>query len=149
MIIETDVMIYDRKINVIQSQSKSFFKDKFNNEFITEKFFYDITKNLYQVSVGTSLEFWEQNGWINTKHPYGWVHWYCDFYLGKRCKDDERQISRWIRIASPKGRFFKQLVNLITKKHGSFNDLTISPKIRQTLQHWAYKLTEEDFLTYK
>ena len=49
MIIETDVMIYDRKINVIQSQSKSFFKDKFNNEFITEKFFYDISKNLLKL----------------------------------------------------------------------------------------------------
>ena len=49
MIIETDVMIYDRKINVIQSQSKSFFKDKFNNEFITEKFFYDIPKNLLKL----------------------------------------------------------------------------------------------------
>ena len=49
MIIETDVMIYDRKINVIQSQSKSFFKNKFNNEFITEKFFYDISKNLLKL----------------------------------------------------------------------------------------------------
>ena len=49
MIIETDIMIYDRKINVIQSQSKSFFKDKFNNEFITEKFFYDIAKNLLKL----------------------------------------------------------------------------------------------------
>ena len=49
MIIETDIMIYDRKINVIQSQSKSFFKDKFNNEFITEKFFYDIPKNLLKL----------------------------------------------------------------------------------------------------
>ena len=49
MIIETDMMIYDRKNNFIQSQSNSFFKDKFNNEFITEKFFYDISKNLLKI----------------------------------------------------------------------------------------------------
>jgi len=49
MIIETDMMIYDRKNSFIQSQSNSFFKDKFNNEFITEKFFYDIPKNLLKI----------------------------------------------------------------------------------------------------
>ena len=110
---------------------------------------YDKYINLYKVKVGTDLAFWESKKWITKFHPYGWVHWYCDFYLGRRCEDDERQIDRWSRIAGHKGRFFKQLVNLITKKNSSFNNESISPKIRQTLQHWAYKLTEEDFLSYK
>ena len=105
----------------------------------------DITKNKYKVNVGTSLEFWEEKNWINKSHPYGWVQWYCDFYLGKRSDDDERQISRWKALAGPKGRFKNFLITLIIKKNGKWNDDSISPKIRQTLQHWGYKLTKEDY----
>ena len=61
--------------------------------------------NKYEVNVGTSLEFWEDKGWIKKNNPYGWMHWYCDFYTGKRCKDDRRQIDRWVRTAGPKSRF--------------------------------------------
>eukprot|EP01040_Poterioochromonas_malhamensis_P011618 gene11618-12676_t len=85
---------------------------------------YDKSINFYNVKVGSTLEFWERSGWISKYHPYGWMQWYCDFYEGKRCPDDERQINRWIRTAGPKS----------------------SPKIRQTLQHWAYILTEDDLV---
>ena len=37
------------------------------------------------------------------------------------------------------------LITLIVKKGGKYNDFSISPKIRQTLQHWGYKLTKKDF----
>ena len=30
------------------------------------------------------------------------------------------------------------------KKNGKYNDITISPVIRQSLQHWAYKLKASD-----
>ena len=82
---------------------------------------------------------------MKKSHPYGWVHWYCDFFMGKRSDDDERQIKRWQALASKKGRFMRFLVTQIVKKNGKWNDETISPKIRQTLQHWAYKLTKKDF----
>ena len=36
------------------------------------------------------------------------------------------------------------LVTQILKKNGSYDDET-SPKIRQVLQHWGYKLTKSDF----
>ena len=39
---------------------------------------------------------------ITKYNPYGWMHWYCDFYMGKRGPDDERQISRWMKTAGPK-----------------------------------------------
>ena len=84
-------------------------------------------------------------GWITKHNPYGWVHWYCDFFLGKRTADDERQIKRWMGLASERGRFRKWLVTQILKKNGKWNDDSISPKIRQTLQHWAYKLIKADF----
>jgi len=105
----------------------------------------DVSINKYKVSVGTSLEFWESKNWINKLHPYGWVQWYCDFYQGKRCPDDERQIQRWKNLAGPRGRFMRFLVTQIIKKGAKWNDETISPKIRQVLQHWGYKLTNADY----
>ena len=78
-------------------------------------------------------------------HPYGWVQLYCVFYQGKRCPDDERQIQRLKNLAGPRGRFMRFLVTQIIKKGAKWNDETISPKIRQVLQHWGYKLTNADY----
>ena len=105
----------------------------------------DITKNKYGVRVGTSLKFWEQKNWMRKSHPYGWVQWYCDYYSGERSEDDDRQIKRWESLAGPNGRFRKFLVTQILKKNGKWNDESISPKIRQVLQHWGYRLTRKDF----
>lgn len=107
---------------------------------------YDKSINKYKVKVGTTLEFWEKNDWITKYHPYGWIQWYCDFYLGKRCKDDIRQINRWKAVAGKNGRFRKWLINLIHKNKTSYNDYHISPKIRQTLLHWAFELQKNDCL---
>ena len=82
--------------------------------------------------------------WITENHPYGWVQWYCDFYNGKRSEDDKWQISRWKKTAGPNSRFRKQLINMLKKKRKKYNDFSISPKIRQTLQHWAYVLKKRD-----
>jgi hypothetical protein len=106
---------------------------------------YDKSINKYNVKVGTTLEFWESKNWIIKTHPYGWVEWYCDFCLGKRGDDDKRQIQRWKNLAGCKGRFMRFLVTQILKKNGKYDDITISPKIRQVLQHWGYKLTKKDF----
>ena len=37
------------------------------------------------------------------------------------------------------------LVTQILRKNGKYNDESISPKIRQVLQHWGYVLTKKDF----
>lgn len=105
---------------------------------------YDKSLNKYNVKVGTTLEFWESKEWIDQIHPYGWVQWYCDFCVGKRCKDDERQIKRWLQTAGPNSRFRRRLINMINKKNTKFDDFDISPKIRQTLQHWGYVLNNKD-----
>ena len=108
---------------------------------------YDKQINKYGVKVGTTLEFWEGKGWIKKHHPYGWVHWYCDFFSGKRGPDDERQVKRWKGLAGHRGRFMRFLVTQILKKgtKKDWNNPEISPKIRQVLQHWGYKLTKKDF----
>ena len=109
---------------------------------------YDTSINKYKVKVGTTLRFWEKMKWISKDDPYGWVQWYCRFYNGRRLpKEDKRQINRWKKIAGPKGRFRGFLVTLILKGDTNYDDESISPKIRQTLQHWGYKLKKEDFNT--
>ena len=106
---------------------------------------YDTSINKYGVKVGTTLEFWECKKWIHEQNPYGWMQWYCDFYTGKRGPDDQRQIDRWKKTAGPRSRFRRALINLLKRNGADYNDFTISPKVRQTLQHWGYVLTKKDF----
>ena len=104
--------------------------------------------NRFGVKCGASLEMWEESGWISNLDPYGWFQWYCRFYLGRRCTDDEHQISRQLGIAGPTGRFRNQLIGKIARAGADVNDASISPVIRQTLQHWAYTLTLQDAERY-
>lgn len=110
---------------------------------------YDKKVNKYNVKCGSSLENWEENGWIDKQDPYGWFQWYCRFYQGRRTNDDERQIKRWEKLAGPNGRFRRRLMNLIIQKEKKYNDPTISPVIRQVLLHWGYELTSKDLSDYK
>ena len=130
--------------NIHKQYPKSWWKNIPENHLSRPWKDYDKTINKYKVKVGTTLEFWEDKNWISKHHPYGWYHWYCDFYNGKRSPDDERQISRWKKTAGPKSRFRRALINEIIRKESKYNDFTISPKKRQTLQHWGYKLTKKD-----
>ena len=108
---------------------------------------YDVKINKYGKKVGTTLEFWEGKNWIEKQDPYGWMQWYCEFYSGRRSKDDDRQIKRWCQLAGPNGRFRKWLITQILKKgtKKDWDSHSISPAIRQTLQHWGYKLKKKDF----
>ena len=48
----------------------------------------------YGVKCGTSLRFWENKGWIYKIDPNSWFQWYFRHCLGRRLKDNERQINR-------------------------------------------------------
>mmetsp|Transcript_5169 Transcript_5169/g.7165 ORF Transcript_5169/g.7165 Transcript_5169/m.7165 type:complete len:293 (-) Transcript_5169:264-1142(-) len=106
---------------------------------------YNPNVNKFGVKCGGDLDMWESSGWITELDPYGWFQWYCRFYLGRRTDDDERQIGRANGVIGPKGRFRVQLMNRIAQAGKAFNDTSVSPVIRQTLQHWGYSLTEKDF----
>ena len=56
--------------------------------------YYNVGVNKYDVKCGTSLRVWENNGWINSIDPFGWIQWYFRYWLSRRYLDDERQISR-------------------------------------------------------
>ena len=102
--------------------------------------YYDLNVNKYNVKYGTS--FWENKGWINKIDPYGWFYWYFRYWIGRRSKDDEKQINRLKKIVS---RFRGKLVKMIKDVGSKFDDYSILPKIRQILLHWGYELTEKDF----
>ncbi len=87
-----------------------------------------VRSNLFQVHSGMTLAEWERRGWINEADPLGWFQWYCRFYLGRRIKDDKRQIARW--------RAFTRHRDAI-RIHGN-KDLTNRMAQRQALLQWAY-----------
>ena len=98
--------------------------------------------NKYGVKCGTSLRFWENKVWIDKIDPYGWFQWYFRYGLGRRSKNDKRQINAWKKIVS---RFRGNLVKMIKNAGSKYDDYSISAKIRQILLHWGYELTEKDF----
>lgn len=111
---------------------------------------YVISRNRYKSKCGQSLEQWLEKGWIlEDVDSHGWVHWYCRFFLGRRCTDDERQIRRWRACAGERGRWKRNLIGKCVKAGKNFDDESVSPTVRQLLLHWAYELTEKDFGEYK
>lgn len=115
---------------------------------------YRVSANKYGVNCGAKdgkgdsfgLLFWESKSWINEQDPYGWFMWYCRFFQGRRSDDDVRQIKRWCGVCGPRGRFRNNLIGKCLRSEKSFDDASVSPVIRQTLQHWAYRLTAHDFV---
>merc|ERR1712232_972970 len=101
---------------------------------------YNINVNRFKAKCGGSLGMWESSGWISDCDPYGWFQWYCRFYSGRRCSDDERQIKRWGKLSGPKGRFLSQICNKIIKERTHAKNEKISPVIRQTLWHWGLEV---------
>ena len=85
--------------------------------------------NYFGVNASVPLSVWRNKGWIYHEDPRGWFQWYCRYYMGRRCPDDERQIKRWRAIR----RHIAQI-----KKHCPPGEVECRPKQRQALLHWAY-----------
>jgi hypothetical protein len=118
---------------------------------------YNPAANRYRVRSGKTtgkkdsfgLQAWQESGWIVEQDPFGWFQWYCRFYLGRRSEDDDRQIGRWAAMCGAKGRWKRNLIARCVREGKAFDDVSCAPVVRQTLQHWAYRLSEADFLSYK
>lgn len=85
--------------------------------------------NYFKVNASQSLSIWQKKGWIYKDDPRGWFQWYCRYYFGRRCPDDERQIKRWRAMS----RHVYQI-----KYHCKAEDTFCRPVQRQALLHWAY-----------
>jgi hypothetical protein len=100
-----------------------FEKAKLSSEFHNPKL------NYFGINASKPLSYWREKGWIYPLDPRGWFQWYCRYFMGRRCEDDNRQIKRWkmmkrhiaqIKINCPEG------------------FLECRKKQRQALLHWAY-----------
>ena len=85
--------------------------------------------NFFQVDASKSLSYWNQKGWIWPDDPRGWFQWYCRYYLGRRCEDDDRQIARWKAMRRHIAQIQKNCIR---------GDLLCRPRQRQAVLHWAY-----------
>ncbi len=85
--------------------------------------------NWFGVNASQSLSEWKKKGWISSEDPRGWFQWYCRYYFGRRCPDDDRQIKRWRAMS----RHIAQV-----RKNCERCDFSCRPRQRQALLHWAY-----------
>ena len=90
---------------------------------------HDPTLNFFGVNASKPWSYWRAKGWLYHADPRGWFQWYCRYYLGRRCADDDRQVKRWRAMS----RHIAQL-----QKHCRKGDLHCRRKQRQALLHWAF-----------
>lgn len=90
---------------------------------------HDPALNFFGVNASQPLSYWRRKGWIYREDPRGWFQWYCRYYMGRRCPDDERQIRRW--------KAMRRHVSQI-RKHCRRGDAGCRRRQRQALLHWAY-----------
>lgn len=112
---------------------------------------YNSDVNKFKVACGQSIEEWEAAGWIN--HDYdvrGWFQWYTRFFQGRRCADDDRQVSRWKKCAGETGRWRRMLLKRYRVlgvrevfDDGADEDVPeVSPVMHQTCHHWAFEVRQ-------
>ena len=90
---------------------------------------HDPSLNYFGVNASTTLSYWRERGWIHPDDPRGWFQWYCRYYMGRRCEDDERQIARW--------RAMRRHVAQVCKNCEPW-DMNCRRRQRQALLHWGY-----------
>ena len=96
--------------------------------------------NHFKMLAGNDRKWWEDRNLIN--HMYnteGWFQWYCRFYYGRRCDDDDREIGRFINFRL---RHLNMYYDCLERyKSGGVKkalmDDSVYPKYKQSIFQWA------------
>jgi hypothetical protein len=116
---------------------------------------YDPEVNKFGVQCGQSIEQWEAAGWIMHQFDIrGWFQWYCRFFRGRRCEDDDRQVSRWAKCVGEKGRWRRILVkkylqagvrSVVDEGDEEMEEANsrLSPTVHQVCHHWAWEIRQD------
>lgn len=107
---------------------KEFPKDWFEKAKLNHEI-HDAKLNYFGINASQPLSVWIKKGWIYKEDPRGWFQWYCRYYMGRRCPDDNRQIKRW--------KAYKRHLAQV-KLNCKLNDTNCRKKQKQSLLHWAY-----------
>jgi len=115
-------------LNINKSTNKDF------NQMLSKRI-YEEKLNYFKVKCGSSLEDWQNRGWLFEEDKYGWYEWFIKFYYGRRIpKIDNIQIKRWLSFKSRHGGMLKT--------HCKPSEIKKSLKTRQNLLHWAIDSTK-------
>lgn len=90
---------------------------------------HDPAMNFFRILASQPLAVWRAKGWIDKEDPRGWFQWYCRYYMGRRCPNDEQQIKRWRAMR----RHVSQVMSNCDR-----GDFACRPRQRQALLQWAY-----------
>lgn len=145
--------LYSKKLGItISNDCPASLAEDLDASFYLTSPTYNPEANKFKVACGQSIEQWEANGWINHQFDVrGWFQWYCRFFDGRRCADDDRQVSRWKKCVGPSGRWRRMLL----KKYMSSGVRTVwddgededapevSPVMHQTCHHWAFEISQD------
>ena len=113
---------------------------------------YNPNVNKFKASCGQSIEEWEAAGWISHEHDVrGWFQWYTRFFQGRRCDDDDRQVSRWKKCVGETGRWRRMLLKKYMQlgvrevfDDGVDEDTPeVSPVMHQTCHHWGFEVRQD------
>lgn len=149
--------LYSRKLGMTVSDDWEELPSAWTEDLHVDKYLtspsYDPEVNKFKVSCGQTIEEWEAAGWIDHRYDVrGWFQWYCRFYMGRRCEDDERQVSRWKKCVGSTGRWRRMLLKkyvgmgvreVFDDGADDQEEKEVSPVMHQTCHHWAFQVTQE------
>ncbi|KAF2718269.1 hypothetical protein K431DRAFT_287773 [Polychaeton citri CBS 116435] len=148
--------LYSRKLGITVRDDWRELPSSWVSQLPIEKYLinqeYDRDINKYKVSCGQSIEEWEASGWIAHEHDVrGWFQWYTRFFRGRRCADDDRQVSRWRKCVGETGRWRRTLLKKYVQlgvravfDDGEDEDTPeVSPVVHQTCHHWAWEVRQD------
>lgn len=135
------------EMGVFEGKYLNAIKDQFPKEWFVNAKLSDTPNpliNFYGVKSRKPLSHWQDNGWILEHDQLGWFQWYCNYYLGRRTSDDQKQINRWRSfVARHSAQVMKHCkVYDESEPNGLARSKRERPIQKQALLQWGWKWSD-------